>query len=461
LVKPQTNTDDDVPSHRLSPIRTGPSFRRLYNRFGPTTPGEYIPPRDDEKKEGTYVLSYPGIAFSFPLQNGTWNSSTTWASTVSLLSSNATGAASSVCLYSGTSWQNIRNSLFSTDMTGFLRSPVPQGLKKEHVVKEIETAKVYDRGRIEFVRKDAPNFWLILSETTPQDLVTELGPPDSIYRKNDRRLSIHRARKNSSAVHSRRGSSNSDTQRSPAILGRQQRTDSDRSSTGYSSESDDESDEVIDDRSNSDSDQVFYNYYSHGFDILISNSTQPSSASPLLGRGETVIDEENDQPETGPTSVPPDVSDNSAIPRSHLTATKIIFHGNVPGSWSFNRHRRLRWTLESVSPGELLLNSEMHWKDLQLRLQNVFHKHYETEEAERAAALPMVVNRGWAREEFGMETEWGVVGGWEDGSMLRKKSEGRSGDTESERMGAAEVYGFPGLVFEVLKNGAVSCLMVY
>jgi hypothetical protein len=28
-------------------------------------------------------------------------------------------------------------------------------------------------------------------------------------------------------------------------------------------------------------------------------------------------------------------------------------------------------------------------------------------------------------------------------------------------MGAAEVYGFPGLVFEVLKNGAVSCLMVY
>lgn len=56
------------------------------------------------------------------------------------------------------------------------------------------------------------------------------------------------------------------------------------------------------------------------------------------------------------------------------------------------------------------------------------------------------------------------MGGWEDGggatgSVLKKGESSQDGETE--RLGAAEVYGFPGLVFEVLKNGGVSCLMVY
>ena len=78
----------------------------------------------------------------------------------------------------------------------------------------------------------------------------------------------------------------------------------------------------------------------------------------------------------------------------------------------------------------------------------------------------MVVNRGWGREEVGADSEWGVVGGWEDGgaqtgSVVRKDAAGTQDSAEAERLGAAEVYGFPGLVFEVLKNGAVSCLMVH
>jgi phagosome assembly factor 1 len=83
----------------------------------------------------------------------------------------------------------------------------------------------------------------------------------------------------------------------------------------------------------------------------------------------------------------------------------------------------------------------------------------------------MVLNRGWGREEVGTDSEWGVVGGWEDGgggpggqggsgSVVRKGNGGQD-SVEAERLGEAEVYGFPGLVFEVLKNGAVSCLMVY
>jgi hypothetical protein len=305
----------------------------------------------------------------------------------------------------------------------------------------------------------------VLGETTPQDLVTELGPPDSIHRKSDRRVSIHRARKGSSVgaggPRSRRGSSNSEVHHSPGnvVIRGLAPLDSDLSSHGESSDSEEDGDEVLDDGRESASEQVFYNYYSHGFDILISTPTNPSTAPPAAPNDATQ--------DSGGTPMPLDAAD-PVLPRTHLTATKILLHGNVPGSWAFNRHRRLRWTLESIPSDEGAqaepLTSERHWRDIQTRLQAAFRGLYASDEEERAASLPMVVNRGWGREEFGVDAEWGVVGGWEDGASAaarRGRDDARPGEGDQERMGAAEVYGFPGLVFEVLKNGAVSCLMVY
>jgi hypothetical protein len=458
LVSAQTDGNSEALARNNPSSKTGPSFRRVYNRFGPTTPGEYFKPEDKGEGNGTYVLSYPGIAFSFPLQPGTWNTSMAWASTVSLLSSTATGPATSLSIFSGKSWKEARSSMFSADMPGFLRSPIPPGLKKEQVAKEIEWARVYDKGRVELVRSDAPSFWIILGETTPQDLVTELGPPDTIHHKNDRRVSIHRARKGSSVSHSRRGSSNSETH-SPNVHRGMAPLESDQSSRGESSDSEEDGDEVLDDSKDSGSEQVFYNYYSHGFDILISPPTKPSTASPAAPH-----DTHGVQGDSSGAALMPLDADDPVLPRNHLTATKVIFHGNAPGSWAFNRHRRLRWSLESVvlEKNDKPLTSETHWRDIQIHLQKVFHNLYENEEEERAASLPMVVNRGWGREESGVDAEWGVVGGWEDGtSTMKRKDYGKPGDSDQERMGAAEVYGFPGLIFEVLKNGAVSCLTVY
>jgi hypothetical protein len=442
----------------------------VYNRFGPTTPGEYIEPSAGGDDEGTYVLSYPGIAFSFPLQTGAWAPSLAWASTVSLLSSTATGAAASLAVFAAKSWPAARASLYSPDdpsalAPASLRSPVPPGLRREQVPREVERARVWGRGRVELVRRDAPSCWVVLGETTPQDLVTELGPPDSIHRKSDRRVSIHRARKGSSVgaggPRSRRGSSNSEVHHSPGnvVIRGLAPLDSDLSSHGESSDSEEDGDEVLDDGRESASEQVFYNYYSHGFDILISTPTNPSTAPPAAPNDATQ--------DSGGTPMPLDAAD-PVLPRTHLTATKILLHGNVPGSWAFNRHRRLRWTLESIPSDEGAqaepLTSERHWRDIQTRLQAAFRGLYASDEEERAASLPMVVNRGWGREEFGVDAEWGVVGGWEDGASAaarRGRDDARPGEGDQERMGAAEVYGFPGLVFEVLKNGAVSCLMVY
>ena len=449
----------------------------MYNRFGPTTPGEYVEPSPaGGDEDGIYVLSYPGIAFSFPLQTGAWAPSLAWASTVSLLSSTATGAAASLAVFAAKSWPAARASLYGPDSDASLapsslRSPIPPGLRREQVPREVERARVWGRGRVELARRDAPSCWVVLGETTPQDLVTELGPPDSIHRKNDRRVSIHRARKGSSAggggggPRSRRGSSNSEVHHSPgnAVLRGLTPLDSDLSSHGESSDSEEDGDEVLDDGKESGSEQVFYNYYSHGFDVLISTPTKPSTASPAAP---TDADATQD---SGGAPMPLDATD-PVLPRTHLTATKILFHGNVPGSWAFNRHRRLRWSLESIPPSEGSdgdgdegpLTSERHWRDIQARLRTAFRGLYGSDEEERAASLPMVVNRGWGRDEPGVDAEWGVVGGWEDGtSAVRRGKDARPGEGDQERMGAAEVYGFPGLVFEVLKNGAVSCLMVY
>lgn len=66
----------------------------------------------------------------------------------------------------------------------------------------------------------------------------------------------------------------------------------------------------------------------------------------------------------------------------------------------------------------------------------------------------MVLNRGWG-DSPGSSCE--LLGGWEESAegAVRNAAEGGGG------LGNTELFGFPGLVFEVLKNEAVSCLTVF
>ena len=168
----------------------GPRFRHVYDKLlGPTYGGEYVPPKsEDPNAMGTYNLSYPGIAFNFPVQHSAYSPKKDF---ISLLSSSATGPATSMAVFSGESWQKARATLFTAPPAN------PRSLMlakaKDSGPDEIEMVRVHGEGRIELVRRSSPPFWIILSETTPQDLIMELGAPDSIYRKNDHRLSIHNA----------------------------------------------------------------------------------------------------------------------------------------------------------------------------------------------------------------------------------------------------------------------------
>src|SRR6266702_2820256 len=53
----------------------GPKFRHIYDKLlGPTYSGEYLPPTsNDGNAKGIYNLSYPGIAFNFPVQHSAYS----------------------------------------------------------------------------------------------------------------------------------------------------------------------------------------------------------------------------------------------------------------------------------------------------------------------------------------------------------------------------------------------------
>jgi hypothetical protein len=418
------------------PPVSGPTFRHVYKLFGGTIPGEFV---GQDGEEGKYCLSYPGIAFLFPMHAPPDFSKLDWASTVSVLSSSTCQPASAMVLYDGGSWHAARKNIFTVEMP-FPRVPVLSG-RKEGIPPEIETARVHDRGRIELIRKDAPPFWINLSDTTQQDLITELGPPDSTYKKNNRSTAAH---------HGRRASSSSSRRSSDAMDERSSSSHTDTSdNSAWEDDEDDEETTTVANDFDKDNAGIWWNYYSHGIDILITQPTRISTRSPALTR-------QNHLDSGGEESASEPEAEAESTSRTHLTATKVILHSNIPGSYQFNRHRRLRWTLESwPSPAYTnALTSEMKFTDIQGRLKEVFKNSYENAEEEREQQQPMAINRDWGEgSSLGGSVE--LLGGWDEGG--RKKVE----DSGEEKIGEVLMFGFPGMAFEVLKNGVVGLLQIW
>lgn len=408
----------------------GPAFRHVYNMMGPTFPGEYLPPISSfDKTVGLYVLSYPGIAFSFPFQCSAWNPK---RDHVSLLSSSAASPAKSLAIFEGSSWHDVRRGLFDPKILNTNTSS-PNRLK-DHRADDVEHVNIYGNGKLEMLRRLSPPFRLLLGETTAQDLVAELGPPDAIYYKNDRRMSIHQTRTESQQQEHRR-------QISPAI--EDDLTDGDHSSLhNTEDDSDEESDGFK--LTNGDgnlSPECFYNYFHHGFDVFISYPRVSSPPFPLS------ISDEDERLQIGDTD--------------HLVATKLIMHGNVPGSYPFNRYRRVRWTIDTKGSenGAVALNSETPFRVLSQSLQKIWKGHAVSNSerlSDKAKKEIWVINRGWG-DSPGDSCE--LLGGWEEHTDFAKKRS--SGNGEGPGSGTTELVGFPGLVFEVLTNDAVSCLTIY
>ena len=431
LVKIPEHSEPNLGS-RPSLKATGPAFRQVYHKlFGPTFPGEYLPPGTEAPSSmGTYILSYPGLTFSFSLQPSAWSVSGDF---VSLLSSSAASSARSLTIFNGSSWQDARQDLF-TRPCQHPRSLALTGRGREGGPEELELIKIRGSGRLDLLRKSGVAFRLTLGETTPQDLVAELGPPDAIYRKSDRRLSIHKTRGRSRSDQQTHYSSSpgrldgfSDTDRSSAITSADD-SDSEEAPTAPTGKSGEQSSEC------------FYNYFHHGFDVFVS---YPSGPSPGLG--------------------PANMKDNGLVRElnaSQLVATKILLHANVPGSYPFNRYRRSRWVIETDQTTEsgLTLSSESSFSALSKALQDIWKSSYTIADEEKLLQRGMVLNRGWG-DSPGSSCE--LLGGWEESADTTKRGQPSSNAERGPSLGNTELFGFPGLLFEVLKNDTVSCVTVY
>ncbi|KAJ6147204.1 hypothetical protein N7497_009186 [Penicillium chrysogenum] len=356
----------------------GPSFRHVYNRlFGPSYPGEYVPPSDPQSPYGTYVLSYPGLHSP-------------------LLSSSAALPATSMSIFQGSSWPEVRAKLF-TQQAQYPRSSALIGKSRESLADEIEEWHVLGAGKLEVVRRTGSPLYITLGETTPQDLIADFGPPDAIYRRG---IEI---------------------------------PDGDHSSTNSVT---DDSDEEMNTLNIGDPTSLpaecFFNYFHHGFDAFISYPTTPGPAFPASGR--------------------PDPSPQP--PSSQLTVTKIILHGNVPGSYPFNRHRRSRWLIPLDESGDCL-TSESPYDEVSERLRTTWKGSYASPAEERALQRPMVLNRGWGESP---ESSVEFLGGWEETTAKGPRG---GADGQDGGLGNTELFGFPGLLFEVLKNGAINDVPLY
>ena len=390
-----------------------PSFRRIYQIFGAAYPGEYHAPKD-RREFGAYVLSWTGIAFTFPLEHSVYGPQ---KDHVSMLGSSAASSATQMALFEGSSWPEARKELFVRIPTGPRLSALAQR-SKDNLPAEIEYANIESDGRITLIRTPpAAPFVIVLNQTTPQDLITELGAPDATRKREiDRNLPQQTTR--------RRGSSAS----KPFTNGR---THAGSQPSSYSStgtdmfDADFDSGDADEDSADRMGRETFWCYFSHGMDILV-GPPNPAASSSAASANQTPL-----------TTSP------------HLVATKFILHGNIPGSYAFNRHRRLRWTLSlpRIPWAAEDLHSEANFTSA---LKPALLQAFEGIWPESEMARGKVVNRTW--------------GGSPSDSTFFLPDAGEDlveGQGSEQWLGNTRVYSFPGLGVEVLENGFVGSLSVY
>ncbi|KAF7193012.1 hypothetical protein HII31_05657 [Pseudocercospora fuligena] len=382
------------------------TFKRIYQLFGASYPGEYMAPRTG--KVGTYTLSWPGIAFNFPLQHSAYAPE---KDHVSLLGSHAASPATNMALFEGNSWPEARPTLFTKTPTGPRTSAITLQ-PRDNLPPEIDDVSIHDGGKVVLVRTSpASSVDIILGQTTPQDLLTELGAPDTTHKRDIQNALDQPA-------HARPRS----TSRSISNGRHHPTPPSSYSSTGTDTfDTDFDSGDAEDDAAERMSREVFWCYFTHGMDILLGPQSEPTSFA------------KENLPVT-PLSGSP-----------HLVVLKVIIHGNVPGSYAFNRHRRLRWQLHlnNTSSGP---SSEHTFDEIKPDLIRAFQGIWPESEMGRGK----VINRTWGANPS-------------DSSFFLPDAEQdlvEEGGGSEQWLGNTKLYQFPGLTFEVLGNGAISALTV-
>lgn len=183
-----------------------PKLKEIYNKiFGPTYPGVL----NLEKK--TYVLSYPGISFKFHLElaellaklanlsdkNDILSKLTNWDHAHDI-------PCESVAIFKGEDYYDFHRRLcaMSRHQVSLPAQKATQ-LSVEKVSVNLETGKAHFTFLAE---NEAPPATITIGETTQQDILRLLGPPDGYFNKFDSRLLIHKHLKGVSTERENSGS---------------------------------------------------------------------------------------------------------------------------------------------------------------------------------------------------------------------------------------------------------------
>ncbi|KAM0702349.1 hypothetical protein Q7P35_011259 [Cladosporium inversicolor] len=399
-----------VRSQEITLTATGPAFKRVYQMFGASYPGEYMPPAPG-KSEGTYVLSWPGVAFNFPLQHSAWSPE---KDHVSLLGSQAAGPAAQMAIFEGKTWSDSRRDLFVREPTG-PRSTALASRPRDSLPAEIESAIIEPGKRVIFERRQpAPPFTIYLNETTPQDLITELGAPDATFKPTIKESTpVQPSHKRTGSATRTRSGSRLHSGSQPSSYSS---TNTDSFETDFDSE---DADEDPAERANR---AAYWCYFGHGMDILV-----------------------------GPPSEPEGSRGNSALLGANpdLVVKRVVIQGNVPGSAAFNRHRRLRWNLELPSTSDdFILHSEC---DFEHELKPTLLQTYSEAAKDAQTAMGRVINRCW---DDPMDSGFFLP------DQDRDEADDGSARGSEAWLGNVRLFQFPGVMFEVLQNGAVAGVYV-
>lgn len=172
------------------PIAVLPTLHQIYNKvFGPTYPGKLV------LSKQLYVISYPGISFRFKInldvliqklpslnENGVLSELLNWDKHDNIV-------CESLAIFNGDSWDSFFAGFKESLMD---RSGSKAGFKNSKLITKINKFLVnLSNGTVECV-KDLIPYRIVLGETTQQEILNILGPPDDYFNKFDSRLLIHK-----------------------------------------------------------------------------------------------------------------------------------------------------------------------------------------------------------------------------------------------------------------------------
>ncbi|KAJ1991797.1 hypothetical protein H4R33_001254 [Dimargaris cristalligena] len=308
-------------------IATGLLINRI---FGPTHPGTF---RADT---GVFTLHYPGISFEFAIPERHRGLFSQPGDGLPLeFPDGTTPPCSCIYLYHGVDWSlalppspltyaavyraltDLPSVTFATDCRGTLN----QGL----------TVTLHDHGLLPTTVVSPPSFnreaetrtrhvLILLGLTTAQDLVADLGQPETVFYKNDDKMSIHAPGTPDEGVAVRLGEAPPTHLATTSVEAREITDSGHRTSTRRAShhwENRQEHSALGRD--------YFFNYYEMGFDVLLDG-------------------------------------------KSHR-CKKIVLHGNIPGHYDFGRYRKCEFQLDLAAsdgqdPSLVTVGPDTKWKSI-------------------------------------------------------------------------------------------------